>query len=155
MYTLESPFYAHINKIMREGTPEEVEQYRDTIYFLDHALAKVPKFTGSVFRGIDVQLPNYKVGSKVVWQSFSSSSTDVKVATEFLEGGSGTLFLIESKNGHQISQFSSIPSESECLFQPNSVFQITGEYTPASKKLLQDQLKIDLTNVRIMQLEEM
>jgi hypothetical protein len=92
MFTVESPFYFHLNQIMRENNKVEIEKMKDFIFYLTEAISKLPKYSGSVFRGIDATLDNYKPGKVVTWQAFSSSSCLAKVAMEFVKGAKGKIF---------------------------------------------------------------
>jgi len=159
VYTVESPFYPSLNKAMRSGTVEERLVFQDYIYYLTNSLSLLDPFVGPVYRGIDCQISDYTCGKTIVWPAFSSSTRDPKVAIEFLKGKHGTLFLINSKTARSIDQYSSIKTEQEVLFLPNSLFKIYSQVTDAGKKMYEALLssgdkQVSLKDIVVFELNE-
>jgi len=134
LYTIESPFYKELNRVMREGSNEERTKYRDFIFYLNEILNLLPSHVGSVYRGISSKVAGYTNGKFVVWPAFSSATRNPIVAHGFMRGQEGTLFLIQSTSAKPISEYSAESSEDEVLFHPNSKFKVVSKVKKAEKK---------------------
>ena len=79
------------------------------------ALHKLPKTKPQVlYRGIRGDEHEYKVGEKIEWRGFTSTSTSMEVAQVFLRIGKkvkGTLFEIRNAWGYDIHGFSMFSNE--------------------------------------------
>lgn len=87
---------------------------------LDSALKKLPDYQGFVRRGADLPLEilkEHSVGSKVTYKSFTSTSTGAGF-------NSPHMFLIYSKTGKPIMNFTGDSSEGEVLFKTNAQFKV-------------------------------
>jgi len=156
MYTVESPFYKELNRIMREGKPEERILYRDYIYYMNQTLEKLSPHKGPVYRGISCVLPDYKQGKVITWQAFSSATKNPKVALDFVgKTKTGMLFMIEPKNARPIEEFSALPTEEEVLFLPNSQFLIKSEISLANRAMLEKAIGVDLSGLSIFDLSQL
>jgi len=154
VYTVESPFYPTLNAIMRSGTKEQILPFQDYIFYLTKSLKLIDPFAGLVYRGIDSQISDYQPGKTIIWPAFSSSTQDPKVAIKFLKGKSGTLFLINAKTPRSIAKYSTINTEQEVLFLPNSSFKIIHQVSGANVALLEQALKVSLAGIIIFELNE-
>ncbi|RYZ86923.1 MAG: hypothetical protein EOP04_12845 [Proteobacteria bacterium] len=87
------------------------------------AATKLPRFQGTVYRGIDVNFSaEMSVGKKIKINSFWSTSSNRKVAEDWVE--SGALLIIESISSRILGPFARYPSETERLFLPDSQFEV-------------------------------
>jgi len=122
----EDNLYFKLNQTLRKRNGNELIIWRDYIYYLLSALDKVPKYSGHVTRGIDIELPKekYSKNKNVVWNAFSSCSKKEEVAKSFLKN-TGSLFVLDIENGCLIAEYSSIPNEDEVLILPNSEWIVT------------------------------
>ena len=125
-YTYESDIYRVVNKALRLGDQGCIEKWSFFIYWLEEALAQLPRYSGEVYRGIGIvpDKEQYAVGREVTWSAFSSTSVKWKVAHGFLTGGSGMVFAIRSRSGREIQQYSYYNSEAEVLFPPSRRFRV-------------------------------
>ena len=119
--------YGAMNKAMRDHDRAALEFWLPLIWHVDQALLALPAYRGPLYRGIDCRFneSSYKQGLKVCWPAFSSASAQREVAEEFVKGGEGTLFILQSLSARAISAFSKYPEEEEVLFRPNTLFTIT------------------------------
>ena len=67
------------------------------------------------------------MGRPVQWAAFSSATTDVTAAKEFVEKDVGVIFKLAVVSGRDISAFSYFPKENEVLLSPNTRFVVTSE----------------------------
>ena len=113
MYTLESDIYRVCNRVMRNGEAEGIQTWRPFIYYLDKALDLIPTAGAELYRGIAIpfDLKKYDVGKVVEWGSFTSASADKEVASSFLKGEFGLLFVLKQQDGRSISKYSFYPEE--------------------------------------------
>lgn len=97
----------------------ELELY---VRLIESGLSQLPSFKGTVFRGTNLtpeQLAKYKKDEIVTESAFTSTST---VAGDAFPGN--TQFVINSKNGREISILSEYPNEKEVLFKSNTKFKV-------------------------------
>lgn len=126
-YSHEAPLYKELNAYLFKGenpASHSVNQLLTMKRLLSNSLKRMPKYQGVVYRQID-ELPanvlsQYKIGSTVVWDGFSSSSTSAE-----LDGFSKRryTFIIHAKNARQIDRFADY-DEKETLFTAGSKFKI-------------------------------
>jgi hypothetical protein len=141
-YTEESTpcLYHELNYACRTpgaNADAELEKHLDYMHHLSKAHEGLPAFRGTVYRGIDIKFGEkspYEEDSVITWQQFSSASKNQSVAVKFLnlhsEGlfaadrPSGSMFVIESQTGKEISKFSAFTGEEEVLFKYNTFFKV-------------------------------
>ncbi len=81
----------------------------------DTAVQKLPNRQMNLWRGINVNVSkNFKEEDEITWWALNSCSSSLKVIESFL-GPSATLFMIEAKNGKDISAYSNFPKEKEVI----------------------------------------
>jgi len=164
MYSLEQPYclYKTLNQTMRNGTAAERQAYLNYIFYLEKSLLKLEDYgkkstntlANKVYRGISTKLDGYKTGRIVTWNSFSSCTTDPKIAFDFMRDQKGTIFIITSLTAKPISEYSSIPNEAEALYPPNARFKIKRIANDEAKSILQDVIRQDLSDIEVIQLDE-
>lgn len=117
--------YFMMNQVMQERDAEAIARWSRFIALLFSARNALPKFRGTVYRGIDKPIAqNYAEGQEVTWASFSSTTTDENVIKNFSEKHHGTWMIINGvQNGVQIP-FSMFPNEREVLLYPNTVLAV-------------------------------
>ncbi len=128
--------YGKLNTALRRGDYAKDTALQAYVEAAQHGLAKMPKFTGDVTRGLTINsrdladvLATYTPGAVVEEQAFISTSTGGKAAF------GGNMFMkIKSKKGVLVEEFSNFTSEREVLFGPGtrlrvlSVTQNSGKY---------------------------
>jgi hypothetical protein len=102
-------------------------------------LSHLPNFEGQTYRGVDFSaLPpsvaeQYQPGSVVTEAAFTSTTTDVGVATGGFNGD--TLMIIEGQSGTDVAPYSQYPDESEILYDKGTDFLVTDRvYDPTIGK---------------------
>lgn len=146
-YTEENPhLYPELNRAMRtQGAVMErrLQRFLPYIFFLSEALQVMPRFEGTLYRGIDKCLPEsfYEVGKTITWQQFSSTTKSALVTLGFLHRDadrklSGSMFVCRGA-GRDISELSHYPSEEEVLFSFNTFWKVVEKpETESAKKLV-------------------
>lgn len=118
LYTMDwgkDSLYRVFNQALRAEDQFAIEPWFGYIKLFDTALRKLPNFRGSLWRGVDQDVSdNYQKGVPTTWWSFSSCSTAVSRIEQFL-GPVSTLFMIDAKNGKDISAYSSLEGEKEVI----------------------------------------
>ena len=111
--------YVIINKKLREGNPEDqLKGKKSYLRLLLRTLRKLPRTEKqTLYRGISSKLREYKIGERIKWKSFTSTSTSMKVTQAFLTDPrirkvEGTLFEIRNEWGYNVADFSEFPDES-------------------------------------------
>lgn len=127
-------FYKDINRLLSEQNFISLKNclcsiIRELPHYsqLAHTDTKVP-----VFRGVKKQFINldeYKVGSKLYWTSFSSTSKNINVAKKFASNNGVIFEIFVGRNdpSHNIilpKGWSQYPCEEEILLFPNFYFEI-------------------------------
>lgn len=123
-----------INDKLRRGVEltEEEEQFAKT---LESALEKMPKYEGNLNRSLcfmfksqkEKFLADYKIGAKVQYKAFTSATK----SSVYNEDADIQCYIINSKNGYDISQYNK--AENEVLYKRNATFVVieiidTGEF---------------------------
>ena len=121
LYTREwsDGLYQSLNRILRTRKRENIKPYFPILKLMLTAIEKLPKFDGTVNRGVKLSIGDYyRKGKSVVWWGFSSCTTSVEVLGNdmFLgAGGNRTLFQIKVQSGVDIKKYSNIKNEDEIL----------------------------------------
>jgi len=163
-YTLETPIFRRLNALLRSihvpAQQAQLEQrYGPYFVGLMSEMPRLKAFAGTVYRGIDVpvSLSYYSKDSLITWEAFSSTSYDAAVARGFLGARSppvGTLFVIHSVTGRDVSAFSGLPEEKEVLMLPGSQFRVLRHVEEGTKRLLEAALRVSLSSVCVIELTE-
>ena len=92
----------------------------------------------TVFRGINVNVSaQYKVGTSVVWNAFTSTTKEQGVAKDFMYGKAGTFFVIVAKQGAAEVGFASVfPQEAELLYDSNIEFRVQWKLSPTLLRMV-------------------
>ena len=161
-YTLETFLYRNLNASLRQfshGNRSIFQRYQAFSAGLDGELQSMAPFEGVVYRGMtfQVNVNQYREGSVICFPSFTSASTDPRVARDFIGSGptpKGTLFIIKSLHGRPVSHKSDLPEEAEVLFRCTSIFRVDRHADPGMQKLLEVALQCSLKDVFIIHLRE-
>ncbi len=117
-----------MNEDLRDGKDNKYERY------LNQALEKLPNYEEESYRGValsQTKIDFYKKAeendNEITEPAFISSSKSMRVAQSFSRGN--TIFIIASKTGKEIEQFSfygsqSPQNEKEVLFKSKSKFRV-------------------------------
>lgn len=128
--------YRLLNIALMDNNGDSIRSVRGLFFLVMSALRKLPRCSGpTLYRGIrnDIDKDKYKVGKKVVFHGFSSTSVNMATVKAFLassvdpeRGGcsSGTLFVIEDAWGYDIQPYSMFPEEKEILLEPERCFVV-------------------------------
>jgi hypothetical protein len=129
-YTDKAPLYNELNKwLFKEEKPASFtkSQLLTMKRELTASLKKLPKHEGTVYRNIkemDAEtLKQYKKGAPIVWDGFSSSSTETGHFKK-----AQVKFIIKSKASRYIAPLSQFPGQKETLFLPGSKFNVLDRY---------------------------
>jgi len=91
---------------------------------LSYSLTKLPPFTGECYRKIN-KFFYMPTGTEISWNSFGFTTNDWgNVGMD----KKSTIFIIKSKTGREIHQYSSYQQNKEVVFFPKTKFRITNYY---------------------------
>ena len=147
IYTVECTVYKELNRCMREADPEAIARWRPMIFYLSSALERLPpldEHAATVFRGISIPYTPevYAPDKRVVWPSFSSTSSKRTVCHSFANqvSGLGLIFEIHGAaraGARSIAEYSVYPHEAEVLLPPNVEFVVSKvKFTDRRKEAL-------------------
>lgn len=113
------------------------------IYSLYSGLAKLQEYNGEVYRAVDSKfdIRNLPLGKNVVWNTFSSASTDWKYTVPYITNKKGMIFIIHSKSGRYVAPYSKHQIDNEVVFLPGSKFVVENYY-------LADSICLGQANIR-------
>eukprot|EP01006_Ploeotia_vitrea_P000849 TRINITY_DN103767_c0_g1_i1.p1 TRINITY_DN103767_c0_g1~~TRINITY_DN103767_c0_g1_i1.p1 ORF type:complete len:583 (-),score=42.81 TRINITY_DN103767_c0_g1_i1:400-1980(-) len=162
---MEAPLFKIVNAALREHNSAILAKYADYIHYTNDALKQLPKWKGITYRGIDCKVSSslYETGNIVTWQAFSSSTTNAKVARDFLSSTAsttpnsapnGTLFILDSLSAVSVKDLSSIPTQDEVLYGVNSQFRVKGTVSEGTMQLLSQAMDVRLSDVYVYELQE-
>ena len=112
-----SPYRIINDKLWENSTQDQLINKKGYLRLLLRALRKLPiTKPQTLYRGITLGGHEYKVGEEIVWKGFSSTSTNMKVAQNFLKikeakRVEGTLFEIRNVWGYDVRDFSRYTEE--------------------------------------------
>eukprot|EP01063_Lacrimia_lanifica_P030542 TRINITY_DN4872_c0_g1_i1.p1 TRINITY_DN4872_c0_g1~~TRINITY_DN4872_c0_g1_i1.p1 ORF type:complete len:1694 (+),score=451.34 TRINITY_DN4872_c0_g1_i1:47-5128(+) len=97
--------------------------FRPLMVRVDTFLCRVPPQRRTVYRGLSRRVSQqYKLGTVVAWDAFSSTAVDRSVAQAF--SGGGTLFVIHIFTAGSVDFVSRFPGEAEALLSCNTAFVV-------------------------------
>jgi hypothetical protein len=119
----ENSLYYILNRVLRDSDRTKLIPFFPYLKLLLTALLHQPRYKGSVWRGVKADLrTQYPKGSKVIWWSFSSCTTEMSALESDLflgKSGTRTLFRIDNcTRAVDIQKFSGFPMEAEVLLIP-------------------------------------
>ena len=122
----EENFYYRMNQMLQERSVHKMIKWKDYLFHLQKALSKLPNEECQVYRGIPHNeiFTNYKLGRKIHYSAFTSTTTNKSEAIEYA-GDSGVVLCIQVFNGKSIKDYSVFPREDEILLSPNMSFFIS------------------------------
>eukprot|EP00756_Hemistasia_phaeocysticola_P043292 Hpha_TRINITY_DN17020_c2_g3::TRINITY_DN17020_c2_g3_i10::g.165945::m.165945 len=113
--------------------------FRPLIQRTQELVEVLPSQETIVFRGITVNVSaKYRVGSRVMWNAFSSTSLSREEAEGFMSKRDGTFFLILAKRcAVSVEGCSAMGSkERELLYKANVEFQVMAKFSPTLLRML-------------------
>eukprot|EP00759_Apiculatamorpha_spiralis_P023802 PhF_6_TR27352/c0_g4_i1/m.40211 len=165
VYTLETEIYGDMNWGLREDNADVLHRYKGYMHYLLRAMGKLPRHNlkdSQLYRGIDLDLEHAYAGAAFVrWHAFSSTTASPLVVADFVKSSgmtgkppTGTVFLVRSRHGVYLHDFSEFPKESEVLLPPNTLLRVTQKLQDTTKELLQSYIGFDLSCVFMVGLED-
>jgi hypothetical protein len=122
LYTQAGPLYRILNARLRDRNREKLKPLLSLVKLLLHGLYKLPvTSTPVVYRGVKEDLSGGFQGKIIMWWSFSSSTTSIKVLENpvfFGHTGERTMFAITVRAGYDISRYSDHGAEEEVILPP-------------------------------------
>ncbi len=127
LYTCESLLYRRLNATLRDPDRSQVPPYFPYLRLFFAALSKLKVHTGSLWRGVALDLrPQYPKDGTVVWWGVSSCTSKLEVAKGFLGfSGKRTLFEVTPAGAVGIKSFSAFTGEEEYILAPGTQLQVT------------------------------
>lgn len=127
LYTMESPFYAHINKTLRNENRSDLQPWFAYLKLFITALWKLPPCVVTLWRGVyRVVASGFNEHDVHIWWSINSCSRHLDLAHGFT-CGNGTLFCIESIHGRDIQMYSDQKTEGEVVLMPGTRLRVKGK----------------------------
>ncbi|CAF1381061.1 unnamed protein product [Rotaria sordida] len=122
----EATAYRLLNQTLRAEDRSTIRPWFFYLKLLDSAANKLPKFKGTVWRGVNKNVSHtFKKGQKITWWSVSSCSISVDVISSFLGNApQSTLFNIDCVNGKSIAAYTSYPTEDEVILMPGTTLEV-------------------------------
>jgi hypothetical protein len=120
IYTMEwgeTTLYRVLNKALRSENRQSLKIWFSYLKLFDTALNKLPTIKEILWRGVPLDIgKNFTKNQIVTWWSINSCSSSVEIIRNFLSDDKrSTLFLIEAKNGKQISGYTEYENEDEVI----------------------------------------
>ncbi|CAF3914182.1 unnamed protein product [Adineta steineri] len=127
LYTMdlgENSFYQVINRALRAEDRSLLKPWFAYLKLLDVAIQKLPTVRKNLWRGVSIDITtNFQKGDEFTWWAMNSCSTSDNIIKNLL-GSNSTLFLIEAKNGKDISSYANCPSENEVILCSGTRFRV-------------------------------
>ena len=123
----EENFYYQLNKMLQKRSVDKMKIWSDYLFHLQNALSRLPNKECQVYRGIPFTheiVTNYKLGRRIYFTAFTSTTSDKSKAMEFA-GTDGVVLSIHVFTGKSIKEYSMFPEEEEILLSPNVAFSVS------------------------------
>ncbi len=170
LYTLDTSVFRDMNTSMRELDVAGCEAWRPFIWYCCQALDALNVCSAVAFRGIKLWQPavrgpdgvgtvrtfldgtlfgkreddasKYHPGNVICWPSFTSTTTDFSIASEYgcknlATSEASVIFKVYTQRVRPIEAFSYYPFERELLYPPNMRFRVTGLWEPTKFNIRQ------------------
>lgn len=134
------PCFRDVNQLLRDpnGYNPQRDMAKVMAEHISKGLAKLPDHQGEVYRGTDLtqeQLSEYSVGKQLVEKAFTSTSRSIEKGQSYADRANSdrvpVLFVIDSKHGKSIEDYSAFRHEKEVLFTAGTAFEVTGRSVDA------------------------
>lgn len=132
LYTGSNTLSNMINKSIMDNQKHGLDNF---IRKFNDALNILPNYDGEVYVGAPNVLDRSKflVGSNICWSTYLSGSTMWKIAIEntkelITQKKQGTIFIIKSKTGKLVNQYSPVTYESEVIMPLSAKYQVANWY---------------------------
>ncbi|CAF4042965.1 unnamed protein product [Adineta steineri] len=130
LYTMEwaeNSFYQVINRALRAEDRSSLKPWFAYLKLFNVAIQKLPTVEKNLWRCVPKDIAkNFKKGEEFTWWAISSCTTSLDIIQNFL-GKESTLFLIEAKNGKNISSCTKFPTENEVILCPGTRFRVISD----------------------------
>jgi hypothetical protein len=130
MYTGNLAIFKSTNLALSDWS--ETNPWNPFVFTLYSAVERLPPYAGEVYRAIDAPFSSkdYAVGTKVQWNNFAICSKEWRNSAELISLKRGTIFIVQSKSGRDVSKYAKSRMDAEILFNPGSTFKVTNLYKP-------------------------
>jgi hypothetical protein len=127
LYSMPILFFSRLNTALRAENRRALKPWFAFLKLFITALEKLPSTKATIWRGVnyDDSLTFVDNDVHMLW-NINSCSMDPSIVQPFL-GESGTLFVINTIHGKDISTFSAIPDEREVVLMPGTRVRRTHE----------------------------
>jgi len=123
LYTMETPIFSHLNKTLRDRNRQALKPWFAFLKLFISALEKLPPIKATVWRGVNYDDTLTFVDKDIhIWWGVNSCSINTRTVQQFLSE-TGTLFVIDTIHGKDISAFSAFPDEQEVILMPGTRVQ--------------------------------
>lgn len=131
LYTMESGLYTEMNARLRDCDRLKLRSFFPFLKLMLSARKKLPKFVGTVWRGVKADLrAAYPKGKELYWWAFASTTKELSTLTNPLflgTKGVRTVFNIQVSTGVDIMRYSifqGATSEAEVLLFPGTKLRV-------------------------------
>ncbi|CAF1211454.1 unnamed protein product [Adineta steineri] len=130
LYTMElgeNSFSRMINRALLAEDRSSLKPWFAYLKLFDAAVQKLPNVRKNPWRGVPIDITsNFKKGDEFTWWAINSCSTSDNIIKDLL-GSNSTLFMIEAKNGKDISSYANCPNENEVILCPGTRFRVVSD----------------------------
>ncbi|CAF0822122.1 unnamed protein product [Adineta steineri] len=122
----DSSIYRILNETLHLEDRSKVFPWFGYLKLLHSAISKLPKFQGTIFRGINKDVTmTFEKDQRITWWGITSCSTSIDIISSFLNKSSAsTLFHIDCLNGRFISSYTCYSNENEVILMPETILQV-------------------------------
>ena len=123
LFSMDNAICLEVNKnLSKMKDIDPMTTYTCSLY---QSLSLLPAFHGECYRKVPAPF-YYPIGTDIDWSSFGVCTTEH--GTLSLEKTS-TVFIVKSKTGRKISNYSKYPQNGEVVFLPGTKFKVTNYFT--------------------------
>lgn len=140
LHTYTMDFFNHINIILRGYSEQNKQLILPFLNTMTSALKKLPVERGYVTR-VALNFPGielYKPGSVITERAYTSTSIINEARANIKNYPENSIFfMIKSKTGRRVRQFSAAPGEDEVLFERGTRFKVKSHQRIGTKRMIE------------------
>jgi hypothetical protein len=130
LYTSNLSIFQQVNKILQNWNNKDNKIWEPFVASLYQGIELLPPFVGECYRSVNMQFNPalLAIGNVLQWNTFSLASKNYTSSVELINDKKGIVFIIKSKNGKYLGNYTKTPVDDEIIFLPGSCFKVNAYY---------------------------
>jgi ankyrin repeat protein len=145
LYTSNESIFRHVNNTLVnwDKNDKESKGWKTYVSCLYQSINLLPSHKGELYRSVNIKFDaeHFGVGKTLNWNAFGICSSEWSTCSSQIENKTGVIFIVDSKNGKNISTYSKYPANNEYVFLPDTKFIVKNHYVACTTALGQANIR--------------